>query len=55
VVVSVNNDGGWTRQPPLYSTSTTKYATCEEADRAAIEVAKAWIDAALEGQRSGRR
>jgi hypothetical protein len=36
---------------PLYATSATKFTTREQADIAAIEVAKAWIDTKLERQR----
>lgn len=50
-VVSVRSvDGAWQRTP-LYSTSSAKFPTQHEADRRAIDVARAWIDATLERQR----
>jgi hypothetical protein len=47
VVVSVREGRGWARQVPLYATSAAKFRSREEADLAAIEVAKAWIDTEL--------
>ena len=44
VIISVKEGGGWARQVPLYATSAAKFPTREQADIAAIEVAKAWID-----------
>lgn len=50
-VVSVrSDDGGW-RRTPLYSPSSARFHTQHEADRHAIDVARAWIDATLEQQR----
>lgn len=47
-VVSVKSaDGGW-QATPLYSPSSTKFPTRVEADRSALDVATAWIDAALQ-------
>jgi hypothetical protein len=50
-VVSVKTgDGAWQRTP-LYATSSARFLTRHEADRSALAVAKAWIDAAVERQR----
>ena len=50
-VVAVKTiDGAWQRTP-LYATSSAKFPTQQEADGRALDVAKAWIDAALEKQR----
>ena len=50
-VVSVKSvDGAWQRTP-LYATSSARFSTQHEADRRAIDVARAWIDAAVEQQR----
>jgi len=50
-VVSVKSaDGAWQRTP-LYATSSAKFPTQQEADRRAIDVARAWIDTTLEQQR----
>jgi hypothetical protein len=50
-VVSVKSvDGAWQRTP-LYATSSARFPTRHEADRRAIDVARAWIDAALAQQR----
>jgi len=46
-VVSTKTADGWLRQAPLYSTNTARFLTREEADRCAVEVARAWIDAAV--------
>ena len=51
-VVSRKTDDGWSRQTPLYSTKTTRFVTRDEADRCAIDVARAWIDTAVERLRS---
>jgi hypothetical protein len=48
VVVSAPTDEGWARRAPLYSPSTAKFPTRSEADRCALDVAKAWIDTAVE-------
>jgi hypothetical protein len=56
-VVSVKNaDGAWQRTP-LYATSSAKFPTRQEADRRALDVAKAWIDAEVErrGPEAGDR
>jgi len=50
-VVSRKTDEGWSRQAPLYSTKTTRFATRDEADRSALDVARAWIDTAVERAR----
>jgi len=47
-VVSVRTDDGWSRGTPLYATNTTKFPTRDEADRCALDVARAWIDTAAE-------
>jgi len=46
VVVSLRTDEGAWQRTPLYSTNTAKFPTRDEADRCALDVAKAWIDAA---------
>ena len=46
-VVSVRTEGLWSRQAPLYSTNTARFPTRDEADRCALDVARAWIDAAI--------
>ena len=51
VVVSLKTDDGWLRQTPLYSTKTTRFPTRDEADRSALDVARAWIDTAVERPR----
>jgi hypothetical protein len=51
VVVSSRTDKGWARRAPMYSTSAVKFPTRDEADRSALDVARAWIDTAIE--RSG--
>lgn len=50
-VVSVRTDDGAWHRTPLYATSSAKFPTRHEADYQAVDVAKAWIDAALERQR----
>jgi hypothetical protein len=37
-------EGSWQRTP-LYATSSAKFPTRDEADRRALDVARAWIDA----------
>lgn len=51
-VVSLKTDDGWSRQTPLYSTKTTRFPTRDEADRCALDVARAWIDTAVDRPRS---
>src|SRR5262245_10672945 len=46
-VVSTKTENGWSRLAPLYSTNTARFPTREEADRCALEIAQAWIDAAV--------
>ena len=46
VVVSLKTEDGSARRTPLYSTDATKCPTRDEADRRALDVARAWIDAA---------
>ena len=48
VVVSTRADGSWVRGTPLYSPNAVRFPTRDEADRRALEVAKAWVDAAIE-------
>jgi hypothetical protein len=50
-VVSTRADGSWARGTPLYSPNTARFPTRDEADRRALEVAKAWVDAAIAQQR----
>jgi hypothetical protein len=47
-VVAVKTDAGAWQSTPLYSTSSAKFSTQSEADRRALEVATAWIDAHAE-------
>lgn len=51
VVVSLKNADGGSRKTPLYATSAAKFSSREEADRHALDVAKAWIDASGERPR----
>ena len=50
-VVSVKNDEGAWQRTPLYATSSAKFPTRHEADHRALDVARAWIDAAVERRR----
>jgi hypothetical protein len=50
-VVSVKTEDGAWQRTPLYATSSAKFLTRHEADRRALDVAKAWIDAAVEQQK----
>lgn len=50
-VVSLRTDEGWSRRTPLYSTNAAKFPTRDEANRRALDVARAWIDTAVEQQR----
>jgi hypothetical protein len=47
-VVSVRTEDGWSRQAPLYATDTARFPTRDDADRRALDVARAWIDTAVE-------
>ena len=47
-VVSVRTDDSWSRLAPLYATNTARVPTRDEADRCALDVARAWIDTAVE-------
>lgn len=51
VVVSLKTDEGSSPRMPLYSTNAAKFPTRAEADRRALDVARAWIDTAVEQQR----
>lgn len=51
VVVSVRTDEGWSRGQPLYSTNPARFPTRDEADHRALDVARAWIDTAVERRR----
>lgn len=44
VVISVQTDGVWSRLAPVYSSNATRFPTRDEADRCALDVARAWID-----------
>lgn len=48
VVVSLRTEDGSSRRTPLYATNAAKWPTRDEADRHALDVARAWIDAAIE-------
>lgn len=50
VVVSMRVDGGWGQAMPLYSSRAVRFPSREEADRCALEVAKAWIDATVQSR-----
>ena len=43
-VISVKIDEIWSRMAPLYATNTARFPTRDEADRCALDVARAWID-----------
>jgi hypothetical protein len=47
-VVSVRTEDNWSRLSPLYATNTARFPTRDEADRCALDVARAWIDTAVE-------
>jgi len=51
VVVSVRTEDGSSARTPLYATNTARWPTRDEADRRALAVARAWIDAAIKRQR----
>ena len=51
-VVSVKTDDGAWQRTPLYATSSARFPTRHEADRSALIVAKAWVDAAVERRRA---
>ena len=51
VVVSTRIDGRWAREQPLYSPNAVRFPTRDEADRRALEVAKAWIDLTVQTRR----
>src|SRR5215831_17628442 len=48
VVVSVKSAEGAWRPTPIYSPSSAKFPTRAEADRRALDLATAWIDAAVQ-------
>jgi hypothetical protein len=50
IVSVMSAEGAWQRTP-LYSTSSARFPTQHEADRCAIDIARAWIDATLERHR----
>src|SRR5262249_52439369 len=52
VVVSVKSAEGAWRPTPLYSLSSAKFPTCAEADRRALDLATAWIDARVQAPRA---
>jgi hypothetical protein len=47
VVVSPKSVAGWEPGSPLYATNTARYSTRDEANRRALDVARAWIDDAV--------
>ena len=51
VVVSVRTEDRWSRLAPLYATATARFSSREAADRSAVDVARLWIDSAVERQR----
>jgi hypothetical protein len=51
VIVSLKTDEGVSSPKiPVYAMSTARFATRDEADRQSLDVARAWIDRAVEGQ-----
>ncbi|HET9489827.1 MAG TPA: hypothetical protein VFR64_08750 [Methylomirabilota bacterium] len=50
VVVSMRIDGHWAQAMPLYSPRVVRFSSREEADRCALEVAKAWIDTTVQSR-----
>jgi hypothetical protein len=50
-VVSMKSAEGEWRSTPLYPTSSAKFPTRAEADRRALDVAIAWVDAAIPPRR----
>lgn len=50
VVVSRQTDEGSSPKIPLYATSTARFPTRDEADRHALDVARAWIDTTIARQ-----
>ena len=51
VVVSVRTEDGSSTRTPLYATNSARWPTRDEADRRALTVARARIDAAIKRQR----
>jgi len=51
VVVSLWTEDRSSPRTPLYATNAARWPTRDEADRCALDVARAWIDAAVERQR----
>lgn len=51
VVVSLQTEDGSSPRTPLYATNAARWPTRDEADRHALDVARVWIDAAIERQR----
>jgi hypothetical protein len=50
VVISVRDDDRWSRLTPLYATNAARFLTRQDADKCALDVARAWIDTAIERQ-----
>lgn len=48
VVVSTRTEDSWSRLAPLYATNTARFKSREEADLSALDIAKTWIDRAIE-------
>jgi hypothetical protein len=46
VIVSVKADGGWLPRAPLYASNAARFPTRPDADRSALDIARAWIDTA---------
>ena len=46
VVVSLRTEDGSSAKTQLYATNAARWPTRDEADRRALDVARAWIDAA---------
>src|SRR3989442_3156258 len=51
VVVSLWTEDRSSPRTPLYATNAARWPTRDEADRCALDVARAWIDAAVGRQR----
>ncbi len=52
VVVSLWTEDRSSPRTPLYATNAARWPTRDDADRCALDVARAWIDAAVERQRA---
>jgi len=51
VLVSLLTEDRSSPRTPLYATNAARWPTRDDADRCALDVARAWIDAAIESKR----